>query len=269
MVLSFGKDWRSQFRSFEDRPFAAASIGQVRPLLFFLRGISSLVGCCVISTCAFCESIIFFLYCNTLTFTGPQSRPLRRPKSSCEDSVPRSCRRSAHRCSANFTNQLSTWFLLGIDSDIDNLVSVLSIGGLFPKGLFLEKFVEVALIFILSFQFFRRQALFFSFWVARKELAMECDYMREARAMKKFRELLADSKDFFIPEVWDLRFSVLVFFSLTLIFQVVDSLTTNRVLTAEYVVGKPVDKCVNEPQIVRDYIAGKFIELCLKEVRSF
>ncbi|KAK6009971.1 hypothetical protein OSTOST_25068 [Ostertagia ostertagi] len=65
--------------------------------------------------------------------------------------------------------------------------------------------------------------------------------------MKKFRELLADSNDFYIPEV-------------------VDSLTTDRVLTAEYIVGKPVDQCVNEPQIVRDYIAAKFIELCLHEI---
>ncbi|VDM70139.1 unnamed protein product [Strongylus vulgaris] len=49
-------------------------------------------------------------------------------------------------------------------------------------------------------------------------------------------------------------------------FQVVDEFTTKRVLTAEYVVGKPVDKCLNEPQVVRDYIAAKFIELCLHEV---
>ena len=37
-------------------------------------------------------------------------------------------------------------------------------------------------------------------------------------------------------------------------------------LTAEYIEGISVDKCVNEPQAVRDYIAGKFIELCLKEI---
>lgn len=29
MTASFGSDWRTQFLSFEDRPFAAASIGQV------------------------------------------------------------------------------------------------------------------------------------------------------------------------------------------------------------------------------------------------
>uniref|UniRef100_A0A158PBF8 ABC1 domain-containing protein n=1 Tax=Angiostrongylus cantonensis TaxID=6313 RepID=A0A158PBF8_ANGCA len=82
--------------------------------------------------------------------------------------------------------------------------------------------------------------------VARKELTEECDYMREARAMQKFRELLADSEDFYVPEVC--------------------CLTTNRVITAEHIVGEPVDKCVNEPQVVRDYIAGKFTELCLREI---
>ncbi|KHJ89149.1 ABC1 family protein [Oesophagostomum dentatum] len=164
MVASFGKDWRSKFQSFEDRPFAAASIGQVHKAIL------------------------------------PDGR-----KVAVKIQYPGVAE--------------------GIDSDIDNLVSVLSLGNIFPKGLFLDKFVEVA----------------------RRELALECDYLREARAMKKFRELLHDSKDFFVPEV-------------------VDSFTTKRVLTAEFVVGKPVDKCVNEPQVVRDYIAGKFIELCLHEI---
>lgn len=113
----------------------------------------------------------------------------------------------------------------GIDSDIDNLVSVLSVGGIFPKGMFLEAFVDVA----------------------RRELKQECDYEREARAMRKFRELIADWQDVYVPEV-------------------IDELSSSRVLTTELVYGKPVDACVEEPQVVRDYIAGKFIELCLKEV---
>lgn len=35
MVSQLGKDWKSKFATFEDRPFAAASIGQVRSLIFF------------------------------------------------------------------------------------------------------------------------------------------------------------------------------------------------------------------------------------------
>ncbi|CAJ0599695.1 unnamed protein product [Cylicocyclus nassatus] len=164
MVTSFGTDWRSKFATFEDRPFAAASIGQVHKA------------------------------------TLPDGR-----KVAVKIQYPGVAE--------------------GIDSDIDNMVSVLSIANVFPKGMYLDKFVEVI----------------------RKELAMECDYLREARATKKFRELLAGSKDFYIPEV-------------------MDDFTTNRVLTAEFVSGKPVDKCLNEPQVVRDYIAAKFIELCLHEI---
>ncbi|VDM55197.1 unnamed protein product [Angiostrongylus costaricensis] len=168
MVASFGADWKARFSSFEDRPFAAASIGQVhRAVLLDGRKVAV-----------------------KIQYPGVAERI--------------SC--------------------LGIDSDINNLVSILSVGGIFPKGLFLEKFVEVA----------------------RKELAEECDYMREARAMQKFRELLADSEDFYVPEVC--------------------CLTTDRVITAEHIIGESVDKCVNEPQVVRDYIAGKFIELCLREI---
>uniref|UniRef100_A0A1I7TEL4 ABC1 domain-containing protein n=1 Tax=Caenorhabditis tropicalis TaxID=1561998 RepID=A0A1I7TEL4_9PELO len=113
----------------------------------------------------------------------------------------------------------------GIDSDIDNLVSILSVGGIFPKGMFLDAFVGVA----------------------RRELKQECDYEREARAMRKFRELIADWNDAYVPEV-------------------IDELSSSRVLTTELVYGKPVDACVEESQVVRDYIAGKFIELCLKEI---
>ncbi|PAV83253.1 hypothetical protein WR25_19806 [Diploscapter pachys] len=113
----------------------------------------------------------------------------------------------------------------GIDSDIDNLISIMSLGGIFPKGMFLEPFIKVA----------------------RRELKMECDYEREARAMRKFRELLKDSKDFYVPEV-------------------IDSLSSHNVLTCEFCVGKPLDKCVEELQAVRDYISTKFIQLCLSEI---
>lgn len=113
----------------------------------------------------------------------------------------------------------------GIDSDIDNLVAVLNYGNFFPKGLYLENFAKVA----------------------RKELKLECDYRREARAMNEFRRLLANDEHFYVPKVFD-------------------DLTTTYVLTTEYMEGVPVDKCVDEPQEVRNYIASKYIELCMHEV---
>ncbi|KAL3983034.1 ABC1 family protein [Acanthocheilonema viteae] len=113
----------------------------------------------------------------------------------------------------------------GIDSDIDNLVTILNYGNFFPTGLYLENFATVA----------------------RKELKLECDYKREARAMKEFQRLLADDEHFYVPKV-------------------IDNLSTTHVLTTEYMQGVPIDKCVDEPQEVRNYIASKFIELCLREI---
>lgn len=65
--------------------------------------------------------------------------------------------------------------------------------------------------------------------------------------MLKFRDLLANDNAFYVPGVFT-------------------SLSSKRVLTAEYIEGKSVDLCVSEPQEVRDYVAAKFIELCLKEI---
>jgi aarF domain-containing kinase len=65
--------------------------------------------------------------------------------------------------------------------------------------------------------------------------------------MLRFREILKDDTSFYVPHVFS-------------------NLSSKCVLTMEYVDGKPVDACINEPQEVRDYIAGKFIELCLKEL---
>ncbi|KAF8359295.1 coq-8, partial [Pristionchus pacificus] len=164
MTESFGPEWRSLLKEFDEKPFAAASIGQVhRARLLDGREVAV-----------------------KIQYPGVAE---------------------------------------GIDSDIDNLVSIMSIGGLFPKGMYLENFVKVA----------------------RHELKAECDYEREARAGRQFRELLKDSKDFYVPEM-------------------IDSLSSSRVLTAELISGRPVDQCIDEDQRVRDWISAKFIQLCLKEI---
>uniref|UniRef100_A0A1I7YTD8 ABC1 domain-containing protein n=1 Tax=Steinernema glaseri TaxID=37863 RepID=A0A1I7YTD8_9BILA len=159
-----GDDWRSKFADFDERPFAAASIGQVH---------------------------------KATTLDGRKVAVKIQYPGVAE----------------------------GIDSDIDNLVTILNVGRLFPKGMFLNNFVTVA----------------------RRELKAECDYEREARAMIKFRELLGEQEEFFVPGVFR-------------------ELSTKRVLTTELIEGKPVDKCMEESQDVRNYIASKFIELCLKEI---
>nr|CAD2204475.1 unnamed protein product [Meloidogyne enterolobii] len=113
----------------------------------------------------------------------------------------------------------------GIEADFDNLLSLLSFGRVLPKGLFLENFAAAV----------------------RRELRAECDYEREANAMVKFRKLLADDTNYYVPGIFP-------------------HLSTKQVLTAEYVEGKPVNQCLDEPKQVRDWIATKSMALCLNEV---
>ena len=67
-----------------------------------------------------------------------------------------------------------------IDSDLNNLLMLLTASRLLPRGLFLDKTVANA----------------------RTELKWECDYSREALAMQKFRELLQDDPVFQVPKVY-------------------------------------------------------------------
>ncbi|XP_012728108.2 atypical kinase COQ8B, mitochondrial [Fundulus heteroclitus] len=66
-----------------------------------------------------------------------------------------------------------------IQSDIDNLMSVLKMSVALPEGLFADSSLEVL----------------------QRELAWECDYKREAECAKKFRALLEGDPYFQVPEV--------------------------------------------------------------------
>lgn len=57
-----------------------------------------------------------------------------------------------------------------IDSDLNNLASLLLFSNILPPGLFLEKTIEVA----------------------KKELGMETDYENEATNQMKYKELIAN-----------------------------------------------------------------------------
>nr|XP_046245308.1 atypical kinase COQ8B, mitochondrial [Scatophagus argus] len=68
-----------------------------------------------------------------------------------------------------------------IQSDINNLMSVLKMSVVLPEGLFADSSLEVL----------------------QRELAWECDYNREAECAKKFRSLLEGDEFFQVPEVID------------------------------------------------------------------
>ncbi|XP_070843457.1 atypical kinase COQ8A, mitochondrial isoform X1 [Chaetodon trifascialis] len=115
-----GPNWRDKLESFEERPFAAASIGQVH---------------------------------------------LARMKDGREVAM-----------KIQYPGVAQS-----IDSDVNNLMTVLSMSNALPEGLFPEHLIDVM----------------------SKELSLECDYVREAQCAKKFRELLKDEPFFYVPEVID------------------------------------------------------------------
>lgn len=118
MTAELGPGWRESFKEFEEKPFAAASIGQVH------RGV--------------------------LKDGQEVAIKVQYP------GVAR-----------------------GIESDIDNLGGIMKMWNIFPKGMFLENLMSVA----------------------KRELAWEVDYFREAECTNKFRELLASYPEFYVPHV--------------------------------------------------------------------
>ncbi|CAG8605938.1 7316_t:CDS:2 [Racocetra fulgida] len=66
-----------------------------------------------------------------------------------------------------------------IDSDLDNLRTLIKVSNLLPRGLYLDNTIKVA----------------------RKELLWETDYIREAECVEKFQTLLKNDKNFVVPQV--------------------------------------------------------------------
>ena len=67
-----------------------------------------------------------------------------------------------------------------IQSDIDNLMSILNVAQLLPKQMYVENVVSVM----------------------KRELLDECDYIREADSMLKFQDFLKDDPVFILPKVY-------------------------------------------------------------------
>lgn len=168
-VLSseLGSDWRSKFSTFEDKPFAAASIGQVHHA--------------------------------TLLNNQQVAIKIQYPG-----------------------------VALGISSDIENLVGVMKVWNMFPQGMFIDNIVEVA----------------------KRELAWEVDYVREAECARKYKKCVEPFPEYHVPAV-------------------VDELSTSQVFTSELVDGIPVDKCAEMDEETRKHICKLIMELCLKELFVF
>ncbi|XP_074541412.1 atypical kinase COQ8A, mitochondrial-like isoform X1 [Halichoeres trimaculatus] len=162
-----GPNWRDKLESFEERPFAAASIGQVH---------------------------------------------LARMKDGREVAM-----------KIQYPGVAQS-----INSDVNNLMTVLNMSNALPEGLFPEHLIDVM----------------------RKELALECDYVREAKCARRFRELLQDQSFFYVPEV-------------------IDELSSSHVLTTELVAGFPLDQAENLSQDLKNEICLNILTLCLRELFEF
>ncbi|KAJ8922528.1 hypothetical protein NQ315_007558 [Exocentrus adspersus] len=116
----------------------------------------------------------------------------------------------------------------GIESDINNLGAIMKMWNIFPKGMFLENLMAVA----------------------KRELAWEVDYVREAQCTKKFKQVLAGYNNYYVPNV-------------------IDELSTKQVFTTEMLDGIPVDQCFDLELEHREFIGEKIMELCLIEILKF
>uniref|UniRef100_A0A673VRL2 Atypical kinase COQ8A, mitochondrial n=1 Tax=Salmo trutta TaxID=8032 RepID=A0A673VRL2_SALTR len=86
--------------------------------------------------------------------------------------------------------------------------------------------------------------------VMSRELALECDYIREAKCAKKFQELLKDHPFFYVPDV-------------------IDELSSHAVLTTELVPGFPLDQAEQLSQELKNEICENILKLCLRELFEF
>ncbi|KAI8925462.1 ABC1 family-domain-containing protein [Entophlyctis helioformis] len=117
-----------------------------------------------------------------------------------------------------------------IASDLANLKSLLLVGNLLPRGLYLDNTIRVAQL----------------------ELGWECDYLREAQASDRFAESIARAgiRGFHVPKVFHDH-------------------TTARVLTSEFVDGVPMDKTASLDQQSRNRLGDRLFRLCLSELFTF
>jgi predicted unusual protein kinase regulating ubiquinone biosynthesis (AarF/ABC1/UbiB family) len=112
-----------------------------------------------------------------------------------------------------------------IDSDIDNVAGLLRMFKLLPAESDIDSLLDEAKI----------------------QLHLEADYLREAGALKQFRQRVAGDDRYATPEV-------------------LDDLTTHDVLTMSYLDGMPIEWLEDRAEDERNLAAASLLELCLREI---
>jgi aarF domain-containing kinase len=117
-----------------------------------------------------------------------------------------------------------------IESDLNNLSMLVTLSGLAPKGLFIENVIRVG----------------------QEELKVECDYQKEMSNQHYIKKLVEAD-----PVLQENRFVVP---------EVIESLTTDQIITSDYRPGGTIDKVAHLDQEERNRIARTIMYLTMKEL---
>ncbi len=112
-----------------------------------------------------------------------------------------------------------------IASDVDNIATVLRVSGLLPGEVDIQPLLDDA----------------------KAQLKDEANYLKEAKFLQRFNELLGADERFILPEL-------------------LPDLTKRNVLAMTYVAGGPIDAIVRRPQEERDRVMSALVELMLTEL---
>ena len=167
-----GKGWREKFETFEDLPFAAASIGQVHRATIVEHGET--------------KNVVV-----KVQYPGVAD---------------------------------------SIESDLKNLAMLVKLSGFAPKGLFIDRVIDVG----------------------RDELKVECDYEREAQNQERLQDLVHGC-----PDLAREKFRVP---------SVISSHSTRGILTTDYCPGGSIDKVAFLDQEERNRIGRNIMRLTVKEL---
>ena len=115
-----------------------------------------------------------------------------------------------------------------IDSDVDNVATLLRISRLLPEAIDIGGLLDEA----------------------KRQLHQETDYLREAKYISRFRDLLSGDARFHVPEVNA-------------------QLTRRTVLAMSLAGGVPVESLDGYPQSLRDTVATRLVELAFRELFDF
>ncbi len=115
-----------------------------------------------------------------------------------------------------------------IDSDVDNVVTLLRTFRLLPASLEIGQLLADA----------------------KHQLHEEADYLKEARHLTHYRQLVADAPEFVVPEVNP-------------------ALSNREVLAMTYLPGDPIEALARSAPAVRDRIGARMLQLVFRELFNF